>query len=239
MDGSRARIGYTTATAAAETFPYEFYRIVPKGVTLVLTTMSIVEMSQAEIDQSYDINHRASGRLARSNVDVVVFGGLPVNAAKGFDTIEAMATKLSADIGKPATTSFAAQTEALAAVGARRVAVAHPFDAGQDALFAATLKHVGLDIAGVKGAGRKAVDLGQISLDAVVETARAAIAIDPRADTLWLPCSHWAVCEAIDRLESELRVNVIAASQAIIWKALRMCGVNDKLQDVGRLLREF
>jgi len=35
--GSRARIGYTSPPLTTEVFPYEFYRIVPDGVTLVVT----------------------------------------------------------------------------------------------------------------------------------------------------------------------------------------------------------
>ena len=35
--GSRARIGYTSPPLTTEVFPYEFYKIVPAGVTLVVT----------------------------------------------------------------------------------------------------------------------------------------------------------------------------------------------------------
>jgi len=40
--GSRARIGYTSPPLTTEVFPYEFYQIVPKGVTLVVTSLAIV-----------------------------------------------------------------------------------------------------------------------------------------------------------------------------------------------------
>ena len=42
MYGHRARIGYTSPPLTTEVFPYEFYRIVPDGVTLVVTTLAIV-----------------------------------------------------------------------------------------------------------------------------------------------------------------------------------------------------
>jgi hypothetical protein len=52
--GARARIGYTSPLLNTEVFPYEFYRTVPAGVTLVLTTLAIIERSKSEVDQSYD-----------------------------------------------------------------------------------------------------------------------------------------------------------------------------------------
>ena len=37
--GSRARIGYTSPPLLTEVFAYDFYRLAPPGVTLVLTTL--------------------------------------------------------------------------------------------------------------------------------------------------------------------------------------------------------
>jgi RsmE family RNA methyltransferase len=42
MYGYRARIGYTSPPAATEVFPYEFYLVAPKGVSLAISTLAIV-----------------------------------------------------------------------------------------------------------------------------------------------------------------------------------------------------
>jgi maleate isomerase len=47
------------------------------------------------------------------------------------------------------------------------------------------------------------------------------------------------VIAAIEPLEREFGVSVMAASQACVWDALRLCGVNDRIEGYGRLLREF
>src|SRR5262249_11849286 len=41
--GPRARIGYPCPPLSAEIFPYEFYKLVPAGVTLVITTLTVIE----------------------------------------------------------------------------------------------------------------------------------------------------------------------------------------------------
>ena len=43
--GHRARIGYTCPPLSAEIFPYEFYKLAPAGVTLVITTLTVIERS--------------------------------------------------------------------------------------------------------------------------------------------------------------------------------------------------
>ena len=60
-----------------------------------------------------------------------------------------------------------------------------------------------------------AVDLGVIPASVALDLGRAALAEDPKADTLWMPCPHWACAEAIDPLEKELGINVVSAHQAI------------------------
>jgi maleate isomerase len=61
----------------------------------------------------------------------------------------------------------------------------------------------------------------------------------PEADSLLLPSPHWPTAGAIEQLERELGINVMTAQQAIVWDALRRCGVNDRIDGFGRLLREF
>src|SRR3954451_18113897 len=83
--GHRARIGYTSPPLTTEVFPYDFYRIVPDGVTLVLTTLAIVERNKEEVDRSYEISMAAARAMARTGVDLVVLGGVPINLSRGYE----------------------------------------------------------------------------------------------------------------------------------------------------------
>lgn len=238
MYGYRARIGYTSPPAATEVFPYEFYMVAPKGVSLVVSTLAIVEMNKSEIDQSYEISLRAARELARSHVDLVVLGGVPINTSRGFRNVDDLISAVAADVKKPVTTSITAQVDALRRVGAKRVAVGHPFPADQDQMFVENLDNYGFERGLIKGAGYPAVDLGVIPAKTAFDLGRALKAADPAADTIWLPCPHWAVAEAIEPLEKELDVNVVTAHQAITWHALRRCGIDDRIEGFGRLMRE-
>ena len=55
----------------------------------------------------------------------------------------------------------------------------------------------------------------------------------PDADTILMPSPHWPTAGALDVLEREFGVNVMSAHQAIVWDALRRCGVNDRIDGFG------
>ena len=237
--GHRARIGYTSPPTATEVFPYEFYRIAPAGVTLIVTTLAIVEMDRAEIDESYDASLELAKKLARAGADIVVLGGKPINQSHGLDDVAGLVSSTNASIGVPVTTSLNAQMAALSALGARRVGALHPFaDSPQrDEMYRAELAHFGFDYVATLGAGAAAIDIGGLPVEAPIDLARRIMKAHPDIDTLHLSCPHWPVLETIEQIETELGVQVVAASQAIFWQAFRMCGVDDRIPGYGRLFR--
>jgi maleate isomerase len=239
MYGYRARIGYTSPPASTEVFPYEFYAVVPKGVTLVLTTLAIADLTPEEVAQSYEISVRAAGEMARTGIDLMVLGGVPINLSRGYDNVDDLIRETQAKIGIPVTTSVTAQLDALRTTGARRIAIGHPFAADQDQLFVDMIEHYGFELAGIKGGGKGGRDLGRIPLEMSIELSRDLKRAHPDADTVWLPCPHWACSEAIDDIEAELGVTVVTANQAITWHALRRCGIDDRITGAGRLLVAF
>src|SRR5215467_13167346 len=128
MYGYRARIGYTSPPLTTEVFPYEFYKIVPEGVTLVVTSLAIVVRSKDEIDQSYEISMRAAREMAAAGCDVVVLGGVPINLSRGSGNAEQMLVDLEAELGVKVSSSTAAQARAIKLLGGRKAVLAHPYE---------------------------------------------------------------------------------------------------------------
>ena len=236
MYGYRARIGYTSPPFLTETFPCEFYRMAPEGVTLVLTTLAIRRLTEDETARSVAMTLEAAREMGRAGVDAIVFGGVPLNLSMGDDGLAEAMRAMAAETGIPVTSSLTAQIEALRAVGARRIALLHPFaEGGFDSSYVA---RNGFDLAGTRAAGRTVAELATVAEDEIRDHARALRRDFPDADTLYIPAPHWAVAEAIEPLEAELGVTVIAAIQAIVWQALRLAGVDDRIAGYGRLPRE-
>src|SRR4030088_992247 len=126
--GQRARIGYTSPPLTTEVFPYEFYKMAPAGVTLVITTLAIVVRSKEEADQSYDTSMKAAREMAAAGVDIIMLGGVPINLSRGAANAQQMIQDLEAEVGVKVATSASAQAEAARALGCRKVVVAQPYE---------------------------------------------------------------------------------------------------------------
>ena len=76
------------------------------------------------------------------------------------------------------------------------------------------------------------------SSDEIAQLGRELVRAHPDADTLWINWPPRATVDQIEHLERELGVSVLSATQAIVWEALRLCGIDDAIPGFGRLMRE-
>jgi maleate isomerase len=239
MYGYRARIGYTSPPLITEVFPYEFYKIVPEGVTLVVTSLAIVVRSKDEVDLSYDISMKAAREMAAASCDIIVLGGVPINLSRGAANAQQMIADLETELNVKVSTSTTAQAAAAKALGSKKMVVAQPYAHSETERIASYAHHFGCEVLGATGWGSPFNQIGRIPQNAALELGRKLMREHPDADTILLPSPHWPTAGAIDPLEREFGVNVMTAHQAIVWHALRRCGVNDRIEGFGRLLREF
>jgi maleate isomerase len=206
---------------------------------LVITTLTVIERSGSEVDQAYELSMRAARELAAAGVDLVFLGGVPVNLSHGAGNAQDMIRALEVELGVKVSSSLAAQAKAAKVLGCKRVVLAHPYGAKEDARLIADAERYGCEVLGALGCGKVIREFGSIPVTAGRELGRALKRAHPDADAIFLPSPHWPVIEAIEPLERELGVTVMAASQACVWDALRLAGVNDRIAGYGRLLREF
>jgi maleate isomerase len=237
--GDRARIGYTSPPLTSEVFPYEFYKVAPDGVTLVITTLAITVRSKDEVDRSYDISMKAAREMAAAGCDAIVLGGVPINLARGAENADRVIAELEAELGVPVASSASAQKEAFAALGCRRLVVAHPYKGEDNSRFDDYAEKFGCSVLGTRAFGSAFNRIGAIPDNAALDMARALMAAHPDADTIMFPSPHWPVIGAIEPLEQEFGVTVMSSIQAILWRALRLAGIDESIPGYGRLLREF
>lgn len=234
MFGHRARIGYTVPLTAVEVFPYEFYRIVPEGVTLMVATSP---PGVEDREQTYMANEAVARDMARAGVNVIVIGGASPGYAFGADRLQESMQAIEREFGIPVTSALEAQLHALRVLGARRLGVVTPFAATGRAGWD-RLANDGMEVVGVAGAGLSYPDFGRCPTDAPAEVARKLAAEHPEADTIFFPAAHWPAASNVEALEQELGLNVVSSAQAIVWEALRRCQIADPIAGYGRLLRE-
>ena len=235
MYGTRARIGYTSPPLVSEIFPYEFYQMAPEGVGLALATLDVWEHTVDELNGSYHRTVRAARAMGEARIDLIVLGGVPVLSSKGAGNIASFARSVEEETGIPVTTAPEAYERALDQLGSRRIVVVetpHIPERG-------ALDHAGREVLGRRGWGSERMVASTVQpSEAVARLGRELVREHPGADTLWLNWPHRATVDQIEGLEQELGVNVVSATQAIVWHALRKAGVSEAIPGFGRLLRE-
>ena len=237
--GHRARIGYTSPPLVTEVFPYEFYKIAPPGVTLMITTLAITTRSKEEVEKSYETSLNAAQAMAKAGASLVMLGGNPINLSRGLENLDDLTAQMEEEIGVPVLTSSQSQIKALKLLGSRKVATVHPYEAEHNPRHEAAIRKFGFEPAGVIAVGGSFSDLGSIPDETALKLARQIKKENPDADTIHFASAHWATAGSIDTIERELGVSVMTSHQAITWACLRRAGVTDKIAGFGRLLREF
>src|SRR4030088_3109142 len=205
--GHRACIGYTSPPLTTEVFPYEFYRMAPAGVTLVITTLAIVVRSKEEVDQSYDTSMKAAREMAAAGVDIIVLGGVPINLSRGTANAQQMVQDLEAELKVKVSTSASAQAKAAKALGCKKVVVAQPYELSETDRIAGYGAHFGCEVLGATGWGSPFNQIGRIPRHAALDMGRKLMRAHPDADSIFLPSPHWPTADAIDALEREFGVN--------------------------------
>jgi maleate isomerase len=234
--GHRARIGYTSPPLLTEVFAYDFYRLAPAGVTLVLTSLAVLDRNKHEVDRSYELAIQAARAMASSGVDLVVLGGVTINLSRGYANADRMLVDLSSELGIKVTSSAAAQNKALTALGTKKLVIVRPYPAlGEFRLS----EYAGRTVLGTVEGNTPLREVARLKRSVALELGRQAMRAYPDADTIMFPSPHWPVVDAIESLEREFGVSVMSALQAIVWEALRLTGINERIDGFGRLLREF
>jgi maleate isomerase len=127
--------------------------------------------------------------------------------------------------------------KALTAMGVRKLALGSPYVAELNGQMVGYLESAGFEVVSAHGMGlHYDTEMTRVAPAYLRDYARA---IDhPEADAVLLSCGALRSLEVIDRIEQDLGKPAICSNQAMLWDALRLAGVADRPEGLGRLLRE-
>jgi maleate cis-trans isomerase len=237
MYGSRARFGYLSGPIFAESYAYEFYRMAPPGVTLMISTLKYEQGTMDEIKACVELGDQIVQDMAKAGATVIIQGVVPINLAFGPQFIDDWIERTQQRCGVPATTSVTTQMHALQAVGARKVAVLQVGPTPVKGLNE-YMQSFGFEVLGGCAGNFSLVKMSTEPPSATMAVAREVLKAYPDADTVYAPAPHLPFVVNIDELERETGKTVIAAGQAIMWEGLRLSGVTDSVAGYGKLLSE-
>lgn len=235
--GWRARIGKITPSRS-DTFAYEFYKIAPEGVVLVLSGFGMYKLDHEAIENAYKTIELSALDLARAGVDFIVAGGgvnLFSRKERGSDR-EAV-QRIEELTGVPCTTSITADMDAFRRLGIYRLVVATPFEKSRNDQIRNFLELNGFEILNINGMGiRVNADIARVPVYQVYRLAKEAFLSASGAEGVFIPCSRWPTLGIVKILEDDLKVPVITSTTAVIWKAFDRLRLKTPIKGFGRLL---
>jgi maleate isomerase len=238
MYGWRAKIGRISPspeTVGAE----EWRRSMPDGVCLVETRTLLYDVTVDGLSETAKQVERAALELASAEVDIILQAGTAIAFFRGFGHDRELSRRIYAATGIQATTSLTAVVEALSALEIQCPAIATPYLPDIDARLAEVLEKSGFEVATIRGMGlKKSIEMGKVTPEETYRLAREVVRSAPKADGILISCGNLRTFEAIQALETDTGLPVITSNQAGLWQAMRMTGIKDRLNSLGRLFSD-
>ncbi len=165
--------------------------------------------------------------------------GLTTDAGPGgVEKLVKCCEQLAAHVGIPVCNASIATQQALKAIGAKRIAVATPFNAELDKNVRANIEAGGFEVIMIKGT--EAPSLPQICetpLSEIRDLIRQLAETD--CDAIAQVGTALPVVGLLDELEAETGKTIIACNAAVYWQTLRSAQIVDSVKGYGKLLVEF
>ena len=232
----RAKLGFVLL-AMEQTIESDLFRFAPEGVGIHVSRAPMSDAVTVDTLQAMaaGLQPAAQVLLPELQLDVVCYGCTSGSIVIGED---AVGEHLAAGSGaRHVTTLVGGVVAGLHALRSRRISVLTPYVSGINELETAYLEQRGFDVDTLVGL--------EIESDQDIARVRPRFLLDfaeqvmhPDSDTLFISCGALRSVDIIDELEQRIGRPVITSNQAMMWHCLRLAGINDRLDNLGRLFRE-
>lgn len=236
---SPIRIGIVLPSVNTVVEPF-FGRALPDGVRLHASRMLLADDLSAAAVVKMDRNDgkRAVLQLVSCRPAAIAYGCTASSLVQGPEYDRHLRAEISAAAGIPSTTATEALIAALEAQRIRKITIVSPYTDDIDAAEHRYLEQAGFDILGSENFGiANSFDLALPTRDEIVDLVRAAW--QEGSDGIVITCLNMNSQDVVEALEAEYGVSVVTATQATLWRVLRLAGVRTPIAGYGRLLRDF
>jgi arylmalonate decarboxylase len=219
---------------------YQFYRIVPNDVMLVVAPLGIRDYTPERVEEAIANFWDRVESVKREKADHLILGGAPVSAQLGRQRVQRLLREAEDKTGIPGDAPIEAVIAAMKHLGLKRIAVGSRWADELNARVRAYLEEGGLEVVGITSRGQWASEAFGMSFEEGLQTAidvgREAAQIDPRVDAVWVAGGAAFALHTIPAIEAEFGKPTFTNLSAEIWHGLVHPKVIDPVKDWGTLL---
>jgi maleate cis-trans isomerase len=242
--GWRARIGFITPSPGHENNAYEFYLMAPDGVTICMTSLQVMALTQDQYASALGRMEAAVAEMESRKVDAIVQAGVPLTVTQGWDFHKQLAARVAGLTKIPFATDIGACIDAMQAVGMKQVVMLTPFDDSMHEQLSRYVANAGIRVLAahsIRSSGASEIsrryDVSTVPLAVPYQAAKRLFSSTPGANGIWITGALMPSVAAIQPLEQDLGVPVLSSMQAMVWAGLRLAGVKTQVTGYGRLFQ--
>ena len=239
-DVPKHKVGVLHPLAMIDNSPYEFYRLAPPRIMMVMIAVGLAEFSSKDVERVFAPLDGYLDQLMERGIDLVMQNGVPLPLLIGLEAHDRMIDHMAQYTGRPASSSVLAVVHAARDLGIRKLALANKWSEAMNRTLGEFFAREGV---GVIGATTKVLSPAQFqkiktedNLQLAYDLGRRAFLDHPDCDAVYVGGSAWLAEPAARELEREFGKPVICNQTAAIREMLRLLKDRTPLAGRGRVL---
>jgi maleate cis-trans isomerase len=236
----KLKIGTIKPLSVIDLSCYEFYRLAPPGVMLIMIGAGLGKFSKDDVERVFAPIDSYMDQLVERGADLVMQSGVPLPLLLGVEGHDRLIERMAKRSGKPATSSVLGVVAAAKRLGLRRIAVANKWSEPMNRTLGEFFARGGTEIIGAASEVLVPEQFQKIAhndhMELAYELGRTALMRHPDADGLYIGGGSWLsepVCQALER---EFGKPAISNPSAMVWDTLTRLGHWTPIPGQGRLL---
>ena len=236
----KLKIGALKPLSVIDLSAYDFYRLAPPGVMLIMIGAGLGKFSKDDVERVFAPIDGYMDQFVERGADLVMQSGVPLPLLIGVEAHDRLIDRMARRSGKPATSSVLGVVAAAKRLGLRRIAVASKWSEPMVRTLGEFFARGGTTIVGAASEVLAPDQFQKIAHDdhmvLAYELGRTALIRYPEADGLYIGGGSWLsepVCQALER---EFGKPAISNPSAMVWDTLTRLGHWAPIPGQGRLL---
>ena len=229
---TKAKVGFIGSSAPSSPHHDSFRALIPSDIDFTFVQEAGAGGSLWDAKDKLDALIQQSRDLIRQNN----WNGLIISGAPKEVLNARMTARLAAELQVPVATALRSSSAALKAFAARRILLMTPVDDRLKSLYRDYLAAFDIEAIYPPQALRAHTDAQQLTPEDVATMTRETFAVNSNIDAIYFQGALLDPLKVLDRLESELRVPIVASNPAMLWVILSKVGLSCNIPGYGKLL---
>jgi maleate isomerase len=232
----RARIGLLVPSLNGTLEP-EANIMVPEGVAIHGARMHITETTEKSLIEMAEYAATGARDLGDADCDIIVYGCTSGSFIKGLAWERELVKKLEEVSQTKVISTSGALMRAMEAFGVKRISIATPYIQEVNDQQIKFFTECGYDVLKIKGLDRfRKGEIRSVTPQQVFRLGKEVVSSE--TELLMLSCTEMRTIDVIRQMEIDLGIPVISSNLAVVWAALRSCGIKEKLTQFGSLFEK-